>query len=98
MTMFVMISLLIGMVVGKRFKVLVLVPGIGLALIVTIMAGIARGDAFWPIVLMSAAVIASLQIGYLAGTGICQFAGAARASRLGVAFLGGSMAAWHPLH
>jgi hypothetical protein len=57
----VLVSLLIGMVLGQRFKVLVLVPGIGLALVVTIVAGIARTDSAWQIVVTSAAVVASLQ-------------------------------------
>jgi hypothetical protein len=98
MMVFVVLSLLVGMVLGQRFKVLVLVPAIGLALLVTIVAGIARADALWPIVLMSAAVIASLQLGYLAGTGIRHLIVAARASRLRAGTLGTSLPARHSAH
>jgi hypothetical protein len=98
MLVFVVISLLIGMVLGQRFKVLVLVPAIGLALIVTTVAGIARADSVWLIVVMTVAVTSSLQIGYLAGTGIRHLMAAARASRLRAGALGGSMPARHPVH
>jgi hypothetical protein len=94
----VLVSLLIGMVLGQRFKVLVLAPGIGLALIVTITVGLARADALWAIAVMSIAVVSSLQIGYLLGTGIRHLIVAARASRLRTGALGGSMPARHPAH
>jgi hypothetical protein len=91
----VLISLLVGMVLGQRFKVLILVPGIGLALIFTIAAGVARADGAGTIVLMATAVITSLQIGYLVGTGIRQFSAAARASRPRATSMGGSIPARH---
>jgi hypothetical protein len=76
------ISLLAGMVLGQRFKVLILLPAIGFAVIVAIGAGIAQGDHFWSIVLLAVAVTVALQIGYLLGTGIRSFIVAGRASRL----------------
>jgi hypothetical protein len=75
-----LIGLLIGVVLGQRFKVLVLVPGIGLSLVFAIAAGVADADGGWTIVLMVTTAIASLQIGYLAGIGIRHFGTTARAS------------------
>ncbi len=96
--MLAVISLLVGMVLGRRFKVLVLVPAIALTLMLTIGTGIVRADALWAIVATAVATIASLQIGYLAGTGIRHLMVAARASRLrGIAFPG-SWPARRPMH
>jgi hypothetical protein len=66
----VVVSALVGMALGQRFKVLILVPTIGFTLLLTIAAGIMRADGLGEIVMMAVAMIASLQIGYLAGTGI----------------------------
>jgi hypothetical protein len=70
MTLFVGICLFVGILLGQRFKVLVLAPALALTLVLTSGAEIARGDAIWAIVLMELATITSLQMGYLAGTGI----------------------------
>jgi hypothetical protein len=89
MTLFIVISLLFGMALGQRFKVLVLVPAIALTLVLTIGTGIGHADALGAIVAMAVATIASLQVGYLSGTGIRHLVVAARASRLrGTAFPG----------
>jgi hypothetical protein len=64
---------LAGMALGQRFKVFVLVPAIALTLVFTIGAGIAGADAALSIGLMTAAAATSLQVGYLAGSGIRQF-------------------------
>jgi hypothetical protein len=68
MAIFILCCALTGGVLGLRFKVLVLVPAIGLALVVTVFVGIARGDGDWAILGTAAAVATVLQIGYLAGT------------------------------
>jgi hypothetical protein len=81
MTQLIVISLLAGMVLGQRFKVLVLAPAIAFAVLAAIGAGVARPDAIWAIVLAAVATTASLQIGYLAGIGIRHLRIAARASR-----------------
>jgi uncharacterized membrane protein YjjP (DUF1212 family) len=70
MTPFILISLFIGFLLGQRFKVLILVPGLALTLIVTFGAEVARGEAIWAIARMEMALITSLQMGYLAGTGM----------------------------
>jgi pheromone shutdown protein TraB len=75
------LSLIAGMVLGQRFKVLILPPAIVLAIIAATAAGIARGDRGWSIVLLAVAVTVLLQIGYLIGTGIVSFIVAGRASR-----------------
>lgn len=81
MLAFVLISLLAGMVLGQRFKVLVLLPAIGVALVATIVAGIAGADR-WPTVLIAAATVTSLQVGYFSAYGIRRLLAAARANRL----------------
>ena len=85
-----MISLLVGMVLGQRFKVLVLVPTIAIPLIFALGAGIARADTFWQIVLMAVAAASSLQVGYLAGVVIRHVLVAARSSRSPATSLTGS--------
>jgi len=80
----VVISLVAGIALGQWFKILILVPAVGLALGGTIAAGIARADNVWSIALMAIAVVAALQIGYLIGIWLRSFivgAGFARTSR-----------------
>jgi predicted Na+-dependent transporter len=70
MSIYLAISLLFGMFLGQRFKVLILVPAILLMLIATSAISIARGDLSWTTVLPAAANLATLQIGYLIGLAI----------------------------
>jgi hypothetical protein len=88
-------SLLLGMAMGQRFKVLILLPGIAVALV---GAGIAQAETAGPIVLLAAASIASLQIGYFAGIVLRYAPIAFRASRLRAGTLAGSMPTRHPVH
>jgi hypothetical protein len=81
--LFLVISLLIGMVLG-RLKVLVMAPSIALALTVTIAAGFVRAETLGQIVLFSVAVIANLQIGYLAGTVIYHYVANAASPLTGI--------------
>jgi len=76
------LSLTAGMVLGQRFKVLILLPATGLAIIAATGAGMAHGDHGWSIVLLAIAVTVALQIGYLIGTGIRSLLAAGRASRV----------------
>jgi len=64
------VCLLAGMVLGQRFKVMVLVPAAMLVFALTIAGGLVQGDAFWLTALMAMAAAASLQTGYLFGLGI----------------------------
>jgi hypothetical protein len=68
MTMLILCCALAGAVLGLRFKVLVLVPAIALAVLTVVVGGVARADGAWAIVGAAAAVATVLQIGYLAGT------------------------------
>jgi membrane protein DedA with SNARE-associated domain len=63
---------LVGVALGQRFTVLVLVPATLVALGVAVGLGIARGQAPGTIALVTMAAIASLQIGYLLGLGVRQ--------------------------
>lgn len=77
MLTFALISLLVGMVLGQRFKVLVLLPAAGIALLVTIVAEIAGPD-HWRTLVISAAAVVALQAGYLTSYGIRRAIVAAR--------------------
>jgi hypothetical protein len=75
------ISSLAGLVLGQRFKVLILLPAICTAVVAATGAGVARGDSRWSIVLLAISVAVALQIGYLVGTGIRSLLAAGRATR-----------------
>jgi predicted Na+-dependent transporter len=61
------ICTVVGIALGLRFKVLVLVPAIALAVIFALIVGVARGDSFWSIVLVMVIVGTAIQLGYLVG-------------------------------
>jgi len=79
--LFVVISLVAGIALGQRFKILILVPVMSLALVGTIAAGIARADNVWSIALIAIAVLTALQIGYLIGIWLRSFRVTARFAR-----------------
>jgi hypothetical protein len=62
------IGAVVGIVLGLRYKVLILVPAVMLAVISSIVVGVAHADRFWSIVLMTVELITAVQLGYLAGT------------------------------
>jgi hypothetical protein len=72
MLILAMISFLAGAVLGLRFKVLVLVPAIGLASAVVAVDGIGLQDGVWRVAGMIVVVATFLQLGYLGGS-ILQF-------------------------
>ena len=74
------VSLLVGLLLGWRFRVLALIPAMAIALIFVIAAGGARGDPGWWIVATTAAAVTSLQIGYFAGLWLRHIPTAARSS------------------
>lgn len=78
----VMLTLLCGMVLGQRFKMLVLAPASCLALILALGTGLARAETLTGIGLLAAALITSLQCGYLLGLGIRHLTVLARARRM----------------
>ncbi len=63
-----LICLLVGAVLGQRFKVLVLIPAMALA--VTAASGFAYAGTLWQVLGAAFVATTSLQIGYLGGIGI----------------------------
>jgi hypothetical protein len=80
MLMLSLICLLVGAVLGQRFKVQVLIPAMALA--VPAAAGLAHSGTFWQILGAILIPTTSLQIGYFAGVGIRYLIAAARISRI----------------
>ncbi len=68
--MLLVISFLVGAVLGQGFKVFVLVPSFVLAVVVAIGTGVAHADTIWSIVVMAATMVMGIQFGYLFGIGI----------------------------
>ena len=71
MTALAIETMLIGLVLGLRFNVLVLVPATVIGSAFAIAKGMAYSDNIWTILLVMASVMAALQIGYLAGAVFC---------------------------
>jgi hypothetical protein len=61
------ISAVAGAVLGLRYKVLILVPAVMFAVMFAVVVGVARAESVLSVVLLTAAVGAAVQIGYLAG-------------------------------
>jgi hypothetical protein len=61
------IGVVVGVALGLRFKVLVLVPAIAWAVIFALTVGLARGDSFWSILSAIVIVGMAIQLGYLVG-------------------------------
>ena len=79
---FSILTLSAGILLGLRFKVLILAPASLGALLVVIGAGVVQADMAWSIGLSAAAAIVCLQIGYLAGNVIRYRLASARARPL----------------
>jgi len=75
----ILLSVLVGAVLGLRFKVFVLVPVICGALAIAVVEGIARGDGPLRLVFAMITITASLQLGYILGIVIRFVISAARA-------------------
>ena len=78
---FLMISTLLGLVLGQRYKVLVLVPSIAFVLLVAIGMGITRTEGPGSSVIMAVGAVACVQIGYFAGVGIRYLLAVARTGK-----------------
>jgi hypothetical protein len=76
-----MVSLLVGAVLGQRFKVMVLIPAIAIVLVLAAGTGVTHAHTAWSIVLMATTAATSMQIGYLIGIGIRHVLAAALSSR-----------------
>lgn len=75
------VSFLVGMVLGQRFGVLILVPATAVGLALAIGYALANGDRLLLVVQIGAATVASLEVGYLLGIGLRHLLVAGRASR-----------------
>jgi hypothetical protein len=64
---FATISVLAGIVLGQRYKILILFPAVALAIVFPMIVGIARADHFWSIILTAVISGTAVQVGYLAG-------------------------------
>jgi hypothetical protein len=80
MVMLLLLSFLIGAVLGMRFKVLVLVPAIAGTLPIAVAIEISHQQGLASIILVSAATVALVQIGYLAGIAVHRGLATARIS------------------
>jgi hypothetical protein len=65
------ISIFVGIALGLRFKVFILVPTVGLALAVVAANGMANEDGVWSLVATMVVVTTFLQLGYSAGVFWC---------------------------
>lgn len=63
----VLISVLFGMVLGLRFRALVLVPAMAVVIALVVSVALMRAQTSGIVVLVVAASVAGLQIGYFAG-------------------------------
>ena len=77
-----LISLLAGALLGMRFKVLILVPAICLALLAILAVGISSSVSFSFIALAMVLAAACLQLGYLIGIAARYAMAGARAGRI----------------
>ena len=67
MIMLAAMSIAVGAVLGARFKVLILVPGVILAGLIILIGGIVWPLTFSSTIVTMVVVISSLQVGYLLG-------------------------------
>jgi hypothetical protein len=72
MMIFALISFLAGIVLGQRFRVLVLIPVGVLISVMAVVVGVLAREAFWPATIVAIAGWASLQMGYFVGLGMRQ--------------------------
>jgi hypothetical protein len=68
MTALARICFLVGAVLGLRFRVLILVPAIGLSVAVATANGIVLGESLWRLALVTVVVAMAIQLGYVLGT------------------------------
>jgi hypothetical protein len=61
------IAFLVGAALSQRFKVLILLPVIGLAVVGAAVVGIAHGDRVGAVMLTIALTATALQVGYVFG-------------------------------
>jgi membrane protein DedA with SNARE-associated domain len=75
------ISLLVGALLGQRFRVMVLMPATAIVLLIAVGTGATHVYTAWSIILMAVAAATSMQIGYLIGIGVHHVLAAALSRR-----------------
>jgi hypothetical protein len=68
MMFLVLITILVGAVLGLRFKAFVLVPVICVAMFMVAVGGVARGDDLWHLAGLTIGITTALQLGYISGS------------------------------
>lgn len=76
------IILLVGVILGQRFRVLILVPLSPLIVLIALIVSWTYQQGEWAAAEAAMAAVVALQIGYLGGLAIRHFALLLRASRL----------------
>jgi hypothetical protein len=64
-----LIGLAVGLVLGLRFKLLVLIP----AMFLVVMASLVAGGVTWSNAVLTLLTVAALEIGYLCGVAVSVF-------------------------
>jgi general stress protein CsbA len=67
---FAIIAVVAGAVLGTRYNVLILVPAVMFAMLFAVIIGVARGDGWWSLTLMTVLLGAAVQVGYVAGAAL----------------------------
>lgn len=67
MLILTVVGVSLGAVLGLKFKVLVLVPAIVIAVLATVAQGMVHGDGIWQVGLATIVATVSLQVGYAVG-------------------------------
>jgi hypothetical protein len=80
MLILTLVAVLIGVVLGLRFRVFVLVPVICGGLAIIVVDGVARGNGFLQLAFAMIATVAALQLGYFLGNVVVGILSAAKAS------------------
>jgi hypothetical protein len=87
--------ILVGAVLGLRFTVWILIPGIAFGLFAAAAAGIAHHDGLGTIGLAMVLIAVGLQLGYLMGTTTRFVIAGARAARARPAYPSPERGGWH---
>ena len=86
----------VGVLLGTRFRVLVLIPAIAFAVLIEVAIAIVSGQySFGSAIPQAAAAVAILQIGYWAGLAVRYLSASLRASSARDSSLSGSRPASH---
>ena len=67
MMILLVVSFLVGAVLGQGFKIYVLAPSFVISVFLAIATGLAHVDTLWSVVLMAVTIAIGMQFGYLFG-------------------------------